>query len=136
MRAWLDARARTIATLRCLGASPGLVFAVCLIQVMVLAIGGIVIGVTIGALLPLLAARFLTPILPVPPVLGLYPGPLALAAAYGLLIALCFSLWPLGRAARIPGGALFRDGLIPEATRPAAALIIANIALAARRLSA
>jgi putative ABC transport system permease protein len=131
VRAWLDARARTIATLRCLGASPGLVFAVCLIQVMVLAIGGIVIGVTIGALLPLLAARFLTPILPVPPVLGLYPGPLALAAAYGLLIALCFSLWPLGRAARIPGGALFRDGLIPEATRPAAALIIANIALAA-----
>nr|WP_294529721.1 FtsX-like permease family protein [uncultured Rhodopila sp.] len=130
VRAWLDARARTIATLRCLGASPGLVFAVCLLQVMVLAAGGIVIGVSIGALLPLLGARFLTPILPVPPVLGLYPGPLALAAAYGLLIALCFSLWPLGRAARIPGGALFRDGLIPEATRPAAALIIANIALA------
>nr|WP_294545851.1 FtsX-like permease family protein [uncultured Rhodopila sp.] len=131
VRAWLDARARTIATLRCLGASPGLVFVVCLIQVMVLAVGGIVIGVSIGALLPLLGARFLTPILPVPPVLGVYPGPLALAAAYGLLIALCFSLWPLGRAARIPGGALFRDGLIPEATRPAATLVIANIALAA-----
>jgi putative ABC transport system permease protein len=130
VRAWLDARARTIATLRCLGASPGLVFAVCLLQVMVLAVAGIVIGVTIGALLPLLGARFLTPILPVPPVLGLYPGPLLLAAAYGLLIALCFSLWPLGRAARIPGGALFRDGLIPEATRPALTLIIVNIALA------
>jgi putative ABC transport system permease protein len=131
VRAWLDARARTIATLRCLGASPGLVFAVCLIQVMVLAVAGIVIGVSIGALLPLLGAGFLTPILPVPPVLGLYPGPLLLAAAYGLLIALCFSLWPLGRAARIPGGALFRDGLIPEATRPAVSLVIANIALAA-----
>jgi putative ABC transport system permease protein len=130
VRAWLDARARTIATLRCLGASPGLVFAVCLLQVMVLAVAGIVTGVSIGALLPLLGARFLTPILPVPPVLGLYPGPLLLAAAYGLLIALCFSLWPLGRAARIPGGALFRDGLIPEATRPAAPLIIANAALA------
>nr|WP_294511515.1 FtsX-like permease family protein [uncultured Rhodopila sp.] len=130
VRAWLDARARTIATLRCLGASPGLVFVVCLIQVMVLAAGGIVIGVTIGALLPLLGARFLTPILPVPPVLGLYPLPLALAAAYGLLIALCFSLWPLGRASRIPGGALFRDGLIPEATRPATSLIIVNVVLA------
>ena len=31
VRAWLDARARTIATLRCLGASSRLVFAVCLI---------------------------------------------------------------------------------------------------------
>ena len=40
VRAWLDARARTIATLRCLGASSGLVFAVCLIQVLALAVCG------------------------------------------------------------------------------------------------
>ena len=83
-----------------------------------LAAGGIVLGVAAGAALPLVGARFLAPILPVPPVLGVYPAPLLLAAAYGLLIALCFALWPLGRAARIPGGALFRDGLMPEATRP------------------
>jgi putative ABC transport system permease protein len=130
VRAWLDARARTIATLRCLGASAGLVFAVCLIQVLVLAAGGIVLGVAAGAALPLMGARFLTAILPVPPVLGLYPGPLVLAASYGLLIALCFALWPLGRAARIPGGALFREGLVPEAARPSAALIVVNAALA------
>jgi putative ABC transport system permease protein len=130
VRAWLDARARTIATLRCLGASAGLVFAVCLIQVMVLAAGGIALGVAAGAALPLLGARFLTPILPVPPVLGLYPAPLLLAAAYGVLIALCFALWPLGRAARIPGGALFRDGLMPESARPSAGLIAVNAALA------
>jgi putative ABC transport system permease protein len=130
VRAWLDALARTIATLRCLGASAGLVFAVCLIQVLVLAAGGIVLGVAAGAALPLLGARFLTAILPVPPVLGLYPGPLVLAASYGLLIALCFALWPLGRAARIPGGALFREGLVPEAARPSAALIVVNAALA------
>ncbi len=49
-----------------------------------------------------------------------------LAAGYGLLTALCFALWPLGRAARIPGGALFRDGLIPETTRPAPWLIAVN----------
>jgi putative ABC transport system permease protein len=130
VRAWLDARARTIATLRCLGASAGLVFTVCLIQVLALAAGGIVLGVAIGATLPLAGAGLLAPILPVPPVLGLYPGPLALAALYGLLIALCFALWPLGRAARIPGGALFRDGLMPEATRPSATLIVVNAALA------
>ncbi|HEX2939836.1 MAG TPA: FtsX-like permease family protein [Rhodopila sp.] len=131
VRAWLDARARTIATLRCLGASSGLVFAVCLIQVLALCGVGIVIGVVVGAVLPLAGARFLAAMLPVPPVMGLYPGPLLIAVAYGLLIALCFALWPLGRAARIPGGALFRDGLIPEATRPAPWLIGVNAALAA-----
>ena len=53
VRAWLDARARTIATLRCLGASAGTVFAVCLIQVLALAVVGIVIGLVVGAALPL-----------------------------------------------------------------------------------
>lgn len=130
VRAWLDARARTIATLRCLGASVGLVFAVCLIQVLALAVAGIIAGVVVGALLPLVGARFLSSILPVPPVLGIYPGPLGLAALYGVLIALCFALWPLGRAARIPGGALFRDGLVPEVVRPSAALIAVNAAVA------
>jgi putative ABC transport system permease protein len=130
VRAWLDARARTIATLRCLGASAGLVFAVCLIQVLALAVAGIVAGVIAGAVVPLAGARFLASILPVPPVLGIYPGPLGLAALYGLLIALCFALWPLGRAARIPGAALFRDGLVPEAVRPSAALIAVNAAVA------
>lgn len=130
VRAWLDARARTIATLRCLGASAGLVFAVCLIQVLALAAAGIVAGIFAGALLPLVGARFLSSILPVPPVLGIYPGPLGLAALYGLLIALCFALWPLGRAARIPGGALFRDGLMPEAIRPSVPLIAVNAVLA------
>jgi len=130
VRAWLDARARTIATLRCLGASARLVFAVCLIQVLALSVCGIVCGVVAGAVLPLVGARFLAPILPVPPVLGVYPAPLLLAATFGLLIALCFALWPLGRAARIPGGALFREGLVPEATRPWFMLIAVNAALA------
>jgi putative ABC transport system permease protein len=130
VRAWLDARARTIATLRCLGASPGLVFAVCLIQVMALACVGILIGLVLGAALPVLAGGALSDLLPVPPVLGVYPVPLAGAATFGLLIALCFALWPLGRAARIPGGALFRDGLIPEGTIPSWPLVAANAALA------
>ncbi len=131
VRAWLAARARTIATLRCLGASAGLIFAVLLIEVMALAAVGIAVGVIAGATLPLLAMHWLGNILPVPPVSGLYPGPLALAAAYGALTALCFALWPLGRAARIPGGALFRDGILPAQTRPARSIIAAAAALSA-----
>jgi putative ABC transport system permease protein len=129
VRAWLDARARSIAILRCLGASSRLVFAVCLIQVMSLALGGIVIGLAVGGALPLLAASLLRDVLPVPPVLGVYPAPLLLAASYGVLIALAFAIWPLGRAARIPGGALFRDALLPERTRPTAVLIATNVVL-------
>ena len=130
VRAWLDARARTIATLRCLGASAGTVFAVCLIQVLTLAAIGIVVGLAVGAALPLVGIVFLKDMLPVPPVLGIYPIPLWLAAAYGLLTALAFALWPLGRAARIPGGALFRDALLPEHTAPTRGLIAVNAALA------
>lgn len=131
VRAWLDARLRTIATLRCLGASSRLVFAVCLIQVMALAACGVAIGLIIGTLLPIAMADWLKDVLPVPPVLGIYPGPLILATSYGLLTALAFSLWPLGRAARIPGTALFRDALIPERTSPSRLLVTANLLVVA-----
>jgi putative ABC transport system permease protein len=131
VRAWLDARIHTIATLRCLGGSSRLVFAVCLIQVMALSLAGVVAGLAVGAAVPIALAGWLNDVLPVPPVLGIYPGPLALAAAYGLLTALAFSLWPLGRAARIPGAVLFRDSLMPERTRPSRSVIAANVAMAA-----
>src|SRR5262249_61625908 len=45
VRAWLDARARSIATLRCLGASAGLGLAVSLLPVMAPAFAGIARGV-------------------------------------------------------------------------------------------
>ena len=144
---WLDARGRTIATLRCLGASSRLIFAMCLIQVMSLALVGIALGLAAGAAVPLIAASLPEGTLPVPPVIGLYPKPLALAAGFGLLTALCFTLWPLGRAARIPGAALFRGLITPERVRPhrtviagnalaAAALVAVTIAASADRLFA
>jgi putative ABC transport system permease protein len=129
--AWLDARGRTIATLRCLGASSGLVLSVCLIQVMSLAVVGIAIGLAAGAAVPLICAWLPEGWLPVPPAIGLYPAPLALAACFGLLTALCFALWPLGRAARIPGAALFRDLIVPEHVRPRAWVIVVNAVVAA-----
>ena len=130
VRAWLAARARGIATLRCLGASQATVFAIALIQVMALAGLGVLIGVVVGASLPVLATLLLSDVLPVPPVLGFFPRPLGLAALFGLLTAATFALWPLGRAMRIPGAALFRDAMVQSSTRPPGWLIAANIALA------
>lgn len=125
VRAWLDQRARTIATLRCLGAPAGTIFATYLIQVMALALAGIVLGLAIGFALTWVGASLLGDALPIPPRPGLYLAPLGMAALYGLLTALAFALWPLGRAREIPGAALFRDVVQPSAARPRAALITA-----------
>ncbi|WP_264711975.1 ABC transporter permease [Limobrevibacterium gyesilva] len=130
-RAWLEARHRSIATLRCLGASGRLVFAVALIQVMALSALGVLAGLAVGAALPALASRFLRDVLPVPPVPGVFPAPLALAAAYGLLTAATFALWPLARTMRIPGAALFRDPLVPARVRLRGPLLAANAVLGA-----
>ncbi|UFN50387.1 FtsX-like permease family protein [Roseomonas sp. OT10] len=123
VRAWLDRRARTIATLRCLGAPGATIFATYLIQVLVLAVAGTLLGLVAGVGLTWLGAQALAGTLPVPPRLGFYPAPLALAALYGLLTAVAFSLWPLGRALEIPGAALFRDAVQPAGARPRAALL-------------
>jgi putative ABC transport system permease protein len=129
VRAWLDARARSIAILRCLGASARLVFWLCLLQVMALSVVGIVIGLAAGAVLPIVGLSVFKNLLPVPPHIGVFSGPLLLAGAYGLLTAAAFSLWPLARAMRIPGAALFRDALIPERQRPGVGLMAGNLVL-------
>ena len=130
VRAWLDARARTIATLRCMGAPTAAIFSAYLIQVLALSLLGIAIGLVAGWGLTLLAATALSGSLPVPARIALYPAPLALAALYGLLTALTFALWPLGRAGRIPGAALFRDVLGAGSAWPGWWVAIANAAAA------
>jgi putative ABC transport system permease protein len=130
VRAWLDARASTIATLRCLGASTRLVFAVCLIQVLALSALGVLAGLILGSLLLVAGLSWFGALLPFAPALALYPAPLLLAAGCGLLTAGCFALWPLARAGRIPAAALFRDALLPETVRPPPPLIAANAVLA------
>ena len=131
VRAWLEARARTIATLRCLGASTRTIFAVFLVQVLALSAAGVLIGVAVGAVLPVVGLALFGDALPVPAQAGLYPRSLLLAAAYGLLTAGAFALWPLARASQIPGAALFRDALLPARMRARPWLLLAQGALVA-----
>ena len=131
VRAWLETRARTIATLRCLGASTRTIFTVFLIQVLALSAVGVLIGVAVGAVLPIAGVKLFGDALPVPPQAGLYPRSLALAAAYGLLTAGAFALWPLARASQIPGAALFRDALLPVRLRARPWLLLTQGALVA-----
>ena len=131
VRAWLEGRARTIATLRCLGGEERLIFSMILIQVLGLCAGGVIAGVLAGAVLPAAAIAAFSNSLPVPAEIGIYPVPLAMAGLYGVLTAAAFALWPLGRAARIPGAALFRDAILPEGVRPRAPVIGATVLISA-----
>ncbi|MEK9970908.1 MAG: FtsX-like permease family protein, partial [Ferrovibrio sp.] len=83
VHAHLSGKTPTIATLKSLGATSGLIFRVYLWQTLLLAAFGIGIGLVAGAALPNLAAGALSELLPLPLVPGVYWQPLALAACYG-----------------------------------------------------
>lgn len=109
VNAFLTQRRPTVATLKCLGAPAGLVLRVYLLQIMGLAAIGVAGGLLVGVLLPIAAGPFLSQLLPVSLAAGIYPVPLLLAATFGLLTALVFSLGPLMLARDVPAAALFRQ---------------------------
>ncbi|MCB8882661.1 ABC transporter permease [Acidisoma cellulosilytica] len=125
VEAWLAARARSIATLRCLGGSARMVSLIHGLQLAILGIPGILAGLMVGAILPALVLPALRDTLPIPHHVGLYLGSLALAGTFGLLVGIIFALGPLRRAAAIPGAALFRAAALPPRVpwRPLSALI-------------
>ncbi|TJW58107.1 MAG: FtsX-like permease family protein, partial [Mesorhizobium sp.] len=74
VRAYLDGKRGVIATFKSLGASGGFVFAVYLVQILMIAVLGITLGVALGALMPFAASAALQSIIPVPAEGGFYPG--------------------------------------------------------------
>jgi putative ABC transport system permease protein len=118
VKSHLDRRRDTIATLKALGAGGRRVFAIYLTQVLLLALAGGVIGVALGAALPYAVSWTFGALIPLPIVPALHPLELLLALIYGLLTALAFALWPLGRAHDVPVGALFRDAVAPQPRFP------------------
>jgi len=114
----LDRKRDVIATLKSLGATGGRVFAIYLAQVLVLAFAGSLIGLSIGAAVPFLIAWSFGAVIPVPIEPALQPDELALALLYGLVTALAFALWPLGRVHDVSPAALFRDEVAPGRRLP------------------
>ena len=110
-------------------------FAIYLTQVLMLAAIGGGIGLVLGATLPFLISWTFGAIIPLPIEPALHPAELALALLYGLMTALAFALWPLGRAHDVPVGALFRDTVAPQPRLPRK-IYIALTALAALALVA
>ncbi len=130
VRAYLDAKRGVIATFKSLGASGALVFAIYLIQILVIATIGIVIGLVLAALMPFAASAMLANVLPIPSEGGVYPGALALAALFGLMVTLAFAILPLGRARDVPATALFRELGLEARGLPRAVYVIAAASIA------
>jgi len=118
VRAFLDTKRHVIASFKSLGAPAGFVFSVYLIQILLLASVGILIGLVAGSLMPLIAKYTLAGIIPVGDSSSFHPLALLSAIAYGLLTALAFALWPLGQARDIPATALFRNASREDAPWP------------------
>ncbi len=123
-----------IATMKALGATGAEVFGIYCSQIVLVALFATLIGAGSGAALPFAIVALFGGVIPLPVAPAFYPAELFLSIAYGLLTALAFAMWPLGRAHDISVSMLFRDQVAAERAWPrrryviGTALIIAVLA--------
>lgn len=109
VKSHLDRKRDVIATLKALGATGNGVFTIYLVQIVILALVGSLIGLVVGASLPYVVVGVFSKVLPLPIQPAIHVGDLLLSLTYGLLTALAFALWPLGRVHDVPVATLFRE---------------------------
>lgn len=124
VRGYLDAKQATLATLKCLGASGALLFQTYMLQILALTTIGVGIGITLGALAPLPLQAPLSAILDITLDFQIQIGSLAIAAAYGFLVATGFAIYPLAAAREIRAVALFRREVAPVREYPRSRYIL------------
>lgn len=127
---YLDQRRTSIATLKVLGATSGDIVRIYAMQIGVAALVGSLAGLAAGVLITPVLGAALQGLLPVESGFIIAPAPLALAAAYGLLVAFAFAAAPLLRARSYPAMALMRSGIVPLG-RDRRALIATGLGIAA-----
>ena len=127
----LHRKRESIATMKALGATSGTVFAVYCSQIMLAALFATLIGAACGAALPFAIAAGFGAVIPLPVAPALQPGALLVAIAYGLLTALAFALWPLGRAHDISVAMLFRDEVATVRRWPRRRYILTTVLIVA-----
>ena len=125
VRAWLQSRMTVIATLKCVGATARLIFRVYMLQVLAMAGLGIAAGLGLAGLTPFLTAELFADYVNVPLAPTLYPRPLAIAGAFGLLTTLVFALWPLSRTQFIRAAHLFRMLAVTPSGWPGGRVVLA-----------
>ncbi|WP_172298461.1 ABC transporter permease [Pseudoruegeria sp. HB172150] len=136
VRSYLERKTSVIATLKTLGAETGTIFLAYAFQIGGLTLLGLVLGLALGAALPLVLRPLIEAQLPIPAVFGVHVEPLAEAALYGALAAALFTLWPLARTEQVRAAALYRDGAQGGAVWPRWPYIVATGALLAALVAA
>jgi putative ABC transport system permease protein len=120
-----------IGTMKALGATGGDIFIAYCTEVMLVALLATVIGAALGAGLPFAVVFAFGKLIPLPITPAFFPGVLILSIGYGLLTALAFALWPLGRARDISVGMLFRDQVAADRRWPRSRYVAATAAIVA-----
>ncbi len=108
---YLAGKRHGLATLKVLGADSATLLRIYGLQILAVAAMSITAGLIVGSLAPSIIAAIAGDVLPVKPGLALYPLPLAVSAAYGLLIAIAFALPPLAATRHVPAAGLYRATL-------------------------
>src|SRR6185436_7150436 len=121
---YIDRRRKVIAAFKSLGATSGTILAIHLIQVLLIAGIGIVLGIALGFLIPVALTAMVGDALPIKADLTVSARSLLTAVGYGLLVSLLFALWPLGRAEQVRAGVLFRDEVAPERVLPRKRILV------------
>ena len=114
---YLAARRGSIAALKVLGATSGVITRIYVLQIGVVAGIGIAAGLIVGAIAVPAIVALAGNVLPVAPSFAIEWRPLLLAAAYGLLIALAFTAPPLVATGSVPAAGLLR-GVFDERRAP------------------
>lgn len=114
VKAFVDRRMSSIATLKCMGLSNRDVFGLYLTEILLVGLLGIALGCLLGAIAPTLLKIIAGDVLPLPVATAVNWPPLLFAAVLGFLVLLAFAVMPLARISNIRGVALFRNKAVME----------------------
>jgi len=106
---YLENKRKSIATLKVLGADSHTIFRFYFLQILFVGTLAVLAGLIAGSIAPSLITLVVGDVLPVSPGFAIHPLPLLISAAYGLLIAIAFSLPPLSKAKTVTSAGLFRS---------------------------
>ncbi|MEX0744214.1 MAG: FtsX-like permease family protein [Phycisphaeraceae bacterium] len=127
---FIDKRRKVIATMKSVGATSRMVLAIFLVEVLIVALVGILIGLVAGAAIPVVLNALYGDLVPIHAELTVSALSIVSAVVYGFAVALLFTLWPLGRVERVSASVLFRDEVAPERAWPRLWVIVAMLLVA------
>ncbi|MEO8421808.1 MAG: FtsX-like permease family protein [Hyphomicrobium sp.] len=128
---FIDKRRKVIATMKSIGATSRMVLGIFLAEVLAVAAMGVVLGLVLGTLAPVVLNALFGDMLPIQAEMTVRPLSIVTALVYGFGVALLFTLWPLGRVERVSASMLFRDEVAPERTLPRPWVILTTLGIAA-----